>query len=450
MKLFNLKKKLLNSIAMKKIQRIWPLLSIIFLSVVSLNDAYSEVKIDISGGEVRGIPIAVVPFKFVEGASLKTDVAKVVTKDLAATGKFAPINPASFLTNPSKIEEVRYKDWRFIDAEVLVVGEIWKIAEDNFEIQFRIFDVAREQEIGQGTRIPNLRGSDLRAAAHIVSDQVYKSFTGQPGAFHSRIAYIKRVEVEFQRYQYKLMVADWDGYGSTEVYSSSEPLLSPSWSPDAKKLAFVSFAPTGSVIQTLELVSGNTEVIASFKGINSAPAWSPDGNRLAYSSSRNGSPDVYVYNFQTGEHERINSHYAIDTEPAWSPNGDALLFTSSRTGKPQIYRYKFSSQEAERVSFAGKENANASYDFASKRIALVNDGGKIAVMKTDSGDMTYLTNAKFDESPSFSPNGDMVLYTAENDFGPALVVASSDGRVKTRLEHVSGDVREPAWSSLKQ
>ena len=433
--------------AMKKVKQIW---LVLLVSVLFINTAQSQVEIDISGGEVRGIPIAVVPFKFVEGSQLQTNVAQIVSKDLSATGKFDPINPGRFLTSPSKSEEVRFKDWRFIDAEALVIGEVWKIAEDNFEIQFRIFDIAREKEIGQGTRIPNLRGSDLRAAAHIVSDQVYKAFTGQSGAFHSRITYINRVEVEFQRYQYKLMVADWDGFGSREVYSSNEPLLSPSWSPDAKKLAFVSFAPTGSVVQVLELSTGAHQVVASFKGINSAPSWSPDGTKLAYSSSRNGSPDVYVYDFQTGQHERINSHYAIDTEPSWTANGDALLFTSSRTGKPQIYRYDFSSQRAERVSFAGKENANASYDSSQERIVLVNDGGKIAVMQTKSGEMTFLTNAKFDESPSFSPNGDMVLYLSENNYGPALTVASSDGRVKTRLEYVSGDVREPAWSPLKQ
>ena len=412
--------------------------------------AHAQIEIDISGGEVRGIPIAIVPFQYVEGGALETDVARVVTKDLAASGKFDPINPGRFLTNPSTKDEVREKDWRALGAEVLVIGQIWKIAEDNFEIQFRMFDIAREQEVGQGKRIPNLRGSDLRAAAHIVSDQVYQAFTGRPGAFHSRIAYIQRDEVEFQRYQYKLMVADWDGYGASEVYTSWQPLLSPSWSPDGKKLAFVSFADTGSVVQTLELTTGTAEVIASYRGINSAPSWSPDGQRLAYSSSRNGSPDVFVYNLQTKTHDRLNSHYAIDTEPSWSPSGDALLFTSSRTGKPQIYRYDLTKQRAERITFAGKESANASYDYDAKRIAMVNDGGKIAVMNVASGEVTYLTNAKFDESPSFSPNGDMVLYTAESDFGSTLVVASSDGRVRTRLEYINGDVREPAWSLSKK
>ena len=426
------------------------LLGLLLLGCLLNSQTHAQIELDISGGQVRGIPTAIVPFKFVDGETLQTNVASIVSKDLAATGKFDPINPGRFLTQPSKKDEVRWKDWRFLSAQVLVIGEIWKIDEDNFELQFRIFDVAREQEMGTGTRIPNLRGSDVRAAAHLVSDEVYKAFTGRPGAFNSRITYIKRVEVEFQRYQYKLMVADWDGFNAAEVYTSWEPLLSPTWSPDAKNIAFVSFAKTGSVVQTIELVTGKTQVIAAYQGINSAPSWSPDGTKLAYSSSRNGSPDVYVYSFLTNEHTRINSHYAIDTEPSWTPNGDGLLFTSSRSGKPQIYSYQFADQQAARITFEGDDNANATYDYAGEKIVLVHDGGKIAVLDPSTDDLSLLTNAKFDESPSFSPNGDMVLYTAEYNYGPALVVASTDGRVKTRLELVNGDVREPAWSPLKK
>ena len=429
----------------------WFAHAVVVLSLFVGIQAKAQIELDISGGEVRGIPTAIVPFKFVdESGLLQTDIASIVSKDLAATGKFDPISPSRFLTSPSSKEEVRYKDWRFLSAEVLVIGEIWKIAEDNFEMKFRMFDIAREREVGTGKKIGNLRGSDLRSAAHIVSDEVYRAFTGRPGAFHSRITYIQRVEVEFQRYQYRLMVADWDGFGAVEVYSSWEPLLSPSWSPDAKNIAFVSFSEGGSIVQTINLGSGQVQQVAAFKGINSAPSWSPDGTKLAYSSSRNGSPDVYVYSFITQEHTRLNSHYSIDTEPSWSPSGDALLFTSSRTGKPQIYRYSFADSRAERVTFEGDENANASYDYAGERIALVHDGGKIGVIDSESDSFTLLTNAKFDESPSFSPNGDMVLYTAEHNYGAALVVASTGGRVKTRLEYVNGDVRESAWSPSKQ
>ena len=319
-----------------------------------------------------------------------------------------------------------------------------------YEVQFHIYDVAREQEVGSGKRIPNLRAEDLRVAAHIISDEVYEVFTGRPGAFNSRIAYVKRSAADPERPRYQLMVADWDGYGSREVYGSWSPLLSPSWSPDNSKLAFVAFGANGSVVQLLELRTGANEVIASFKGINSAPAWSPDGNRIAYSTSRHGSPDVYIYNVFSKQHERISTHYGIDTEPAWSPDGRSLLFTSNRNGKPQIYNVSVGSDSSpRRVTFEGKENANASYDFDGRKLTMVHEGGQIAVLEQATGQVSMLTNAKFDESPSFSPNGDMVLYASEDNYQPALIVASADGRVRTRLEFVYGDVREPAWSSLK-
>lgn len=420
------------------------------IALVWASSAQAQIEIDISGGKVRGIPTAIVPFKVIDGADFDHDLHNVVAADLAASGKFEPIDASNFLSRPSRSEEVRFKDWRFIDAEVLVIGEIWKIGSDNYELQFRIYDVAREQEIGTGKRIPNLRKEDLRTAAHIVSDNVYTAFTGRPGAYNSKIAYVRRMEIEYQRYRYKLMVADWDGYGEREVYASWRPLLSPSWSPDSKKLAFVSFSTDGPIVQVLTLATGKREVIAQFKGVNSAPAWSPDGTKLAYSTSRHGSPDIFIYDLLTKQHTRLNNHYGIDTEPAWAPDGGSILFTSSRTGKAQIYSFDLATERVTRMTFEGKENANGSYDFDGQQIVMVHEGGQIVVMQEETSRITWLTNAKFDESPSFSPNGDMVLYATENNFEPALVVTSSDGRVRTRLPFVNGDVREPAWSPLKK
>lgn len=425
------------------------ILSLIFVIAI-MPTAHAQVSIDISGGTVRGKPIAIVPFKMVEGVGVGTQIDQVIANNLSATGKFEPINANKYMSFPSRAEDVRFKDWRFIDAEALVIGEIWKLGNNQYEVQFRIYDVARELEIGSGKRIPNLREEDLRTAAHIISDEVYTAFLNRPGAFNSRIAYISRSEIEFQRYRYRLLVADWDGYNEQEVFASWRPLLSPNWSPDGSKLAFVSFTEDGSVVRVLNTRTGEHEVIAKFKGVNSAPAWSPDGRQLAYSTSRNGSPDVYIYDLVSKEHRRITTHYGIDTEPAWSPDGRTLLFTSNRSGKPQIYAYDMARNESTRLTFVGDENANASFDYVGERITMVHEGGQIAVMHAESGQMTAITIAKFDESPSFSPNGDMVLYASEQNYEPALVVASSDGRKKTRLEFVRGDVREPAWSPLKK
>jgi TolB protein len=246
------------------------------------------------------------------------------------------------------------------------------------------------------------------------------------------------------------MVADWDGFGAREVYASWNPVLSPDWSPDGQKLAFVGFNNKGSIVKVVDLSTLADQTIAEFKGVNSAPAWSPDGSKIAYSSSQHGSPDIFIYDVLTRQHTRIGSHYGIDTEPSWSPRGDSFLFTSSRTGKPQIYSYSVSDQSVSRMTFEGDESANASYNPDGSKILMVHEGGQIAVMDGETNRLTMLTNAKFDESPSFSPNGDMVLYKTEQQYEPALMVASADGRVRTRLSIVSGDVREPAWSPLRK
>jgi TolB protein len=404
----------------------------------------------IDGGVIRGKPIAIVPFKVLDGSDVEHQIHEVIAFDLDASGKFESIPVNDFLSQPSKDEEVRYKDWRFINAEILVIGEVWNIGANKYEVQFRIYDVVRQQQIGSGKRISGLSKRALRTAAHVISDNVYKAFTDSAGAFQSRMAYVTRTEIEYQRYRYRLMVADWDGYGAREVYSSWNPLLSPDWSPDSQQLAFVGFNNKGSIVKTVDLRTLEDETIAEFKGVNSAPAWSPDGSKLAYTTSRNGSPDIYIYDIQTRQHTRISTHYGIDTEPSWSPRGESFLFTSSRTGRPQIYSYSVNDESVSRMTFEGTESANASYNFDGSQIVMVHEGGQIAVMDEETSRMTMLTNAKFDESPSFSPNGDMVLYKTEQQYEPALMVASSDGRVRTRLSLVSGDVREPAWSPLRK
>ena len=427
---------------------------LVLISALSLNAHAEKILGVVEGGQVRGMPIAIVPFKVMGGDPNEAQAAmpqldKIVARNLYASGKFEPAPSERFLTFPSRREEVRAKDWRLIDVDALVIGEDWRLEDDVYEVQFRVFDVRRDEEIGLGHRIPRVNLEDFRTAAHIISDQVYTSLTGRPGAFNSRIAYVTKTQPDFKRNRFSLMVADWDGYGATEVFGSWRPLISPTWSPDGRRLAFVTFNDDGAIVMSLEVASGRTEVIAAFKGVNSSPAFSPDGQRLAYSSSRHGSPDVFIYDLATREHQRVTTHWGIDTEPSWSPDGRAVLFTSSRSGKAQIYRYDLSSQSLERLTFEGDESSDGSLDFESKRLVVVHDGGSIVVVDVSSGELQWITSAKFDESPSFSPNGDMVLYATEQNYQPVLMVASSDGRVKLPLEFVTGDVREPAWSALK-
>jgi len=435
-----------------KIKYYLPLFLIALTQCLTATVSAQNLRGVVEGGQVRGMPIAIVPFKLMSAPSSSTtempQLDKIINRNLYASGKFEPLPSEKFLSFPSRKEEVRAKDWRLIDADALVIGEIWNIEKDLYEVQFRIFDVRRDVEIGTGHRIPSIKLSNFRSAAHIISDQVYKSLTGRPGAFNSRIAYVKKSTPEYQRDRFQLLVADWDGYGSVEVYGSWKPLLSPTWSPPGSKIAFVSFSKDGAIVQVHDLNRGKSEVIAAFKGVNSAPAWSPDGTKLAYSTSRHGSPDIYVYDFATRTHQRINTHWGIDTEPSWTPDGKAIMHTSSRSGKAQVYRYDIATEELVRQTFEGDQNSDASLDFDGKRMVMVHDGGEIVVADAQTGELQWITSSKFDESPSFSPNGDMVLYATEYTYQPKLMVSSSDGRIKTPLEFVSGDVREPAWSSL--
>ncbi len=427
-------------------------LSVMFLVLVCCSQALAQQTIrgSAQASQISATPIAIIPFKSLSGEPLAHQIDQIVGNDLYATGKFSPMDSERFLTLPSRREEIRAKDWRLINAEIVVFGEVWKLENDRFEVNFGAHDIVRDQPLLELKRIANLREKDLRTVAHVVADEVYRAATGGGAAFQSHIAYVHRERVDNQRYRYRLMRADWDGYNPIELWASWNPILSPDWSPDAKKLAFVNLTNRGPVVKVLDLPTGRVEDIANFKGVNTAPAWSPDGTKLAYSSSRFGSPDVFIYDTVTKEHQRINEHYAIDTEPSWGPRSETLLFTSSRSRKPQIYRYSLLDGSVTRMTFEGDENANASYDPNGKNIVMVHDGGNIVLMDAESSELMWLTKAKFDESPSFSPNGDMVLYMTEQGFEPTMIVASTDGRVRTRVEFVQGDVREPAWSPLRR
>ena len=422
----------------------------IFIVVLFTGRVFAQVEIIIDGGTKSGIPLAVVPFKTPDGIELEHEIHKIVANNLYTTGKFEPIPSEKYLTFPAKLEDVRAKDWRLINAQVLVFGEIWALGRNSYEVIYRMYDVARDVQIGQTKRVAKVRGEDMRAVAHLISDDVYKAVTNRGGAFQSKLAYVEREQLSPQKFRYKLMVSDWDGFNPVKVYRSKNPILSPSWSPDSRKIAFVNLSKNGPIVRVVDLNNGRVETIADFKGVNSAPAWSPDGSKIAYSSSRHGSPDVFVYDIEAKEHIRITKHYGIDTEPSWGPRSETLLFTSNRSRKPQIFRYSLLDESIERMTFEGDENANASYDEAGKNVVMVHDGGNIVLLNPETSEMQWLTKAKFDESPSFSPNGDMVLYMTEQGFEPAMIVASVDGRVRTKVEFVRGDVREPAWSPLKK
>jgi len=424
----------------------------LLISLAWLHTALADLTIEITEGVEGALPIAVVPFGWQgAGGVPPVDVADVINADLQRSGRFKTIPRGDMLSRPTAGEEVEFKDWRALNAENLVVGQIRPQGTGGYEIRFQLFDVFRGEQL-TGYTIPTTL-PNLRATAHRIADLIYEKLLGVPGAFATRVAYITSVKQADGKTRIDLNVADADGYNPETIVSSSEPLMSPAWSPDGRKIAYVSFEGGQSAIYVQEVYTGQRQKVTSFKGINGAPAWSPDGRKLAMTLSKDGNPDIFVFDLATRKLTPVTRHYAIDTEAAWSPDGRYLVFTSDRGGKPQIYRVSAFGGQAERVTFQGSYNARASYSPDGKLLTLVtrDDGNyRIAVQDLSSGVMQVLSQGSLDESPSFAPNGSMIIYASKAGGRGVLAAVSVDGRVRQRLALQEGDVREPVWSPFKK
>lgn len=405
------------------------------------------VEFIIDKGVENPIPIAIVPFSWSQATGMPpVDVATVISDDLTRSARFASMEEKNMPQQPHDFNEIQFKDWQRLGMENLVVGQLKQTDQGDYLVDFRLVDVYKGKQIA-GFSIPSTQ-LQLRRTAHEISDIIYEKLIGVRGAFATRIVYITVIKTREGAKKYTLQVSDADGYNPQVLLDSKEPLLSPSWSPDGKKLAYVSFETKNSAVYIQDLLTGAREKVASNPGINSAPAWSPDGTRLALTLSMEGNPEIYVMHVASKQLRRMTNNAAIDTEPTWSPDGKLLAFTSDRGGGPQIYEIPADGGEPKRLTFDGNYNTRPVYSPDNKHMAVVHGDGntyRIGLYDRASKQISILTDSHNDESPSFAPNGHMIIYTTTGARGTALAAISVDGSVHQRLALQDGEVREPAW-----
>lgn len=424
--------------------------AVLVLLLVAAAPAPAVLTIEITQGLDSGVPIAVVPFRWDGPGQPPQSVSDIVEADLARSGRFRVLARAELPALPHEDRQVVFKDWRAVKAEALVIGSVRAQPPGKYQVEFRLYDVFKGSQLA-GYRY-TVGAGYLRKVAHQIADVIYEKLIGVPGAFNTRIAYITK-EGGPRGAVYKLQVADSDGHDPQTIVTSSEPLLSPAWSPDGQRLAYVSFEDKRAKVYLQELASGRRELVAEHRGLNSAPAFSPDGRRLALALSRDGNPEIYVLDLATRELRRLTYDPAIDTEPAWSPDGRHIVFTSDRPGQPQLYRVAAEGGAAERLTFEGDYNARASFSPDGRMLALVSrHQGRYHIATLDLGSraLAVLTDTPLDESPSFAPNGHLILYATEVRGRGVLASVSVDGRVRQLYRLKEGDVREPAWSPFNR
>jgi TolB protein len=397
--------------------------------------ACAQLEIEITGAGANRIPIAIAAFEGEGG--LQQGVTPVVRADLERSGLFKMVETGGALGENAN---VNFGDWKGRGADALVVGTIAPTG-GRYEVRFRLYDVQKQASLGGVAYV--MSAAQARATGHRIADYIYEKLTGEPGIFSTRIAYVVK-----SGGRYELQIADADGMNPQTALASREPIISPVWSPDGSRLAYVSFEAKKPVVYVHSLSSGQRNVAANFKGSNSAPAWSPDGRQLAVVLTKDAGSQLYMVNADGSGVRRLASSNAIDTEPRFSPDGQYIYFTSDRGGAPQIYRIAASGGDVQRVTFEGSYNVTPRLSPDGKSLAYVSRSGgrfQLTVMDLATRQTQILTDSTKDESPSFAPNGRMILYASEIGGRGVLAAVSTDGRVKQKLSVQAGDVREPAW-----
>jgi len=401
----------------------------------------------IDRGVDEPIRIAVVPFKTDPSLSGEAAMADVIGFDLARSRQFDALASENMLSYPNNRQMVFFRDWRILKATYLVIGNARIVASGEVAVNFELYDVPGERLML--SRRYTVSRSQWRDVAHKISDAVYTEITGVRGAFSTKIMYVLAQNAGSPQAVFSLEIADSDGERSRTLFSSREPILSANWSPDGKRVVYVTFE-TGRPSIVIQDVEGSyRERLTNFRGLNSAPVFSPDGQSLAMVLSKDGDPEIFIMDLQTRALRQITRHHGIDTEPSWTPDGKHLIFTSDRGGRPQIYQVELATNYLERLTFTGSYNARGQMLPDGRHLVFVHRAEgvfHIAWQDLERDNLQILTQTSLDESPSLAPNGTMLIYATQDQGRGILAVVSIDGSVKYRLPSSSGDVREPAWS----
>ncbi len=415
---------------------------------------HAALTIEITEGVSDKLPIAIVPFAS-EGADalVGSDLTTVVAADLFRSGRFKVLPQTDLVARPSDPAKVNFLDWRLLGQDNLLIGSV-KATPQGYEVRFFLFDVLKGQQI-KAFSLP-AQPATLRVTAHKISDMVYEALIGEPGAFSTRVAYVTVQHKAAAASVHTLWIADADGFGPRDILNSPTEIMSPAWSPDGAKLAYSRFENDHFVLYVQDVATGTREIVANALGHNGAPAWSPDGSKLALAMQHKRSPgdagnfDIYILDLRSKVFTRFTEHWAVETHPAWSPDGRFIVFTSDRSGRPQIYRKAVAGGKEERLTFEGAENDRASFAPNGKMLAMIHANGgeyRVAVLDLETSQLRVLTDSSLDESPSFAPNGSMIIYATTFKNAKILAAVSVDGRVKQRLSQ-EGRVLDPAWSPL--
>jgi TolB protein len=410
------------------------------VSFLTASQAPAQLSIEITGAGASRTPIAIVSFP--GEAAVGTSLTGIVRADLERSGLFRGLEVPPLAPHPNENSPVNYGEWRSRLADALVVGSVAPNADGRFEVRFRVYDVVKQAPLGAIAYV--FTREHARAAAHRVADFVYEKLTGEKGVFSTQIAYVVR-----RGATYELQIADADGERAQYLLRSNEPIISPVWSPDGRRIAYVSFESKKPIVYVHHLEDRRRQVVASFKGSNSAPAWSPDGKTIAAVLSVDGGSQIFLLNADgSGARRRISNSPSIDTEPRYSTDGKWIYFTSDRGGSPQIYRMSATGGEAQRVTFEGGYNVTPRPSPDGRVLAYVTRNGgrfQVALLDLSNRQVQVITDSDRDESPSFAPNGRMILLATVIGGRGVLSAVSADGRIKQRLPYAGGDVREPAW-----